>query len=101
MKIASKISISSPILIVMGVSILTAVFYTIIGNNLKESIYSNLKEVAQSRVDIVKTFLDSGRESVRQPLQELRNKRLSSRIHEMSWLDYPRAKHMRLVPICR
>jgi uncharacterized membrane protein (DUF106 family) len=49
MKIASKISISSPILIVMVVSILTAVFYTIIGNNLKESIYSNLKEVAQSK----------------------------------------------------
>ncbi|MCD6486053.1 MAG: HAMP domain-containing protein, partial [Syntrophobacterales bacterium] len=66
MKIASKISLSFLILIVLFTSILIPVFYTIATDNLKGSIYSNLKEVAQSRASAVEIFLDSGKESIRQ-----------------------------------
>ena len=66
MKIATKISLSFLILIVLFTSILTPVFYTIATDNLKDSIYSNLKEVAQSRASAVEIFLDSGKESIRQ-----------------------------------
>jgi len=71
MKIATKISLSFLILIVVFTSILTSVFYTIAGNNLKNNIYSNLKEVARSRAATVGVFLDSGKESIRQLSESL------------------------------
>ena len=66
MKIASKISLSFLILTVVFASIFTSVFYMIARDNLEDSIYSNLKVVAQSRTDTVETFLDSGKEAIRQ-----------------------------------
>ena len=65
MKIATKISLSFLILILVFAAIFTAVFYTIARDNLEDSIYSNLEDIAQSRADTVETFLDSGKESIR------------------------------------
>jgi len=66
MKIANKISLSFLILTVLFSAILTTAFYTIARDNLEDSIYSSLKVVAQSRADTVETFLDSGKETIRQ-----------------------------------
>lgn len=66
MKIATKISLSFLILTALFAAIFTSVFYTIASNNLKNSIYSNLKVIAQSRADTVDIFLDSNKESIRQ-----------------------------------